>query len=35
VSSAVLLDYEQVNNRGFLPELPDQKRVALHALVNF
>jgi hypothetical protein len=35
VSSAVLLDYEQVNNRGFLPELPDQKRIALHALVNF
>jgi hypothetical protein len=35
VSSAVLLDYEQVNNRRFLPAQPQQKRVALHALVNF
>jgi hypothetical protein len=35
VSSAVLLDYEQVNNRGFDPAVPEQKRVALHALVNF
>jgi hypothetical protein len=35
VSSAVLLDYEQVDNRGVVPELPEQKRVALHALVNF
>jgi hypothetical protein len=35
VSSAVLLDYEQVNNRGFVPAQPEQKRVALHALVNF
>jgi len=35
VSSAVLLDYEQVTNRRFLPVVPEQKRVALHALVNF
>jgi hypothetical protein len=35
VSSAVLLDYEQVDNRGFVPAQPQQKRVALHALVNF
>jgi hypothetical protein len=35
VSSAVLLDYEQVTNRGAMPAVPEQKRVALHALVNF
>jgi hypothetical protein len=35
VSSAVLLDYEQVTNRRFLPAVPEQKRIALHALVNF
>ena len=35
VSSAVLLDYEHVNNRGFVPAQPRQRRVALHALVNF
>ncbi len=35
VSSAVLLDYEQVKADGFLPAQPQQKRVALHALVNF
>ena len=35
VAAAFLLDYEQVNNSGFVPALPQQKRVALHALVNF
>jgi hypothetical protein len=35
VASAFLLDYEQVNNSGFVPAVPQQKRVALHALVNF
>jgi hypothetical protein len=35
VASAFLLDYEQVNPSGFLPAQPRQKRVALHALVNF
>jgi hypothetical protein len=35
VSSAFLLDYEQVNNSGFEPVQPQQKRVALHGLVNF
>ncbi len=35
VASAFLLDYEQVNNSGFDPAQPQQKRVAVHALVNF
>ena len=35
VAAAFLLDYEQVNNSGFVPALPQQKRVAFHALVNF
>ena len=35
VSSAFLLDWEQVENKDFDPSLPRQERVALHALVNF
>ena len=35
VSSAVLLDYEQVTNKGFTPGLPRQERIAVHGLVNF
>jgi hypothetical protein len=35
VSSAFLLDYEQVKNKNFEPSLPRQQRIALHALVNF
>jgi hypothetical protein len=35
VSSALLLDYEQVNNHRYVPERPTERRWALHALVNF
>jgi hypothetical protein len=35
VSSAFLLDYEQVKNKNFAAPLPRQQRIALHALVNF
>jgi hypothetical protein len=35
VSSAFLLDYEQVKNKNFATPIPRQQRIALHALVNF
>jgi hypothetical protein len=35
VSSAFLLDYEQVKNKDFATSIPRQQRIALHALVNF
>ena len=35
VSTALLLDYEDVNNSGFTPVQPDQRRVAVHMLVNW
>jgi Phosphate-selective porin O and P len=35
VSSAFLLDYEQVENKNFPAPVPRQQRIALHALVNF
>lgn len=35
VSSAFLLDFEQVKNKDFVPAQARQQRVALHALVNF
>ena len=35
VSSAILFDYEQVENRQFAPERPDERRWAVHTLVNF
>jgi hypothetical protein len=30
-----LLDYEQVENKRFVPAQPREQRFALHALVNF
>jgi hypothetical protein len=33
--AALLLDYEQVNNTDFTPPKETQKRIYLHALVNF
>jgi hypothetical protein len=35
VSSALLLDYELVNNRDYAPVRNDERRWALHALINF
>jgi hypothetical protein len=35
VSSALLLDYEQVDNHDFLPERSDERRWAVHALIAF
>jgi hypothetical protein len=35
VSSALLLDYEQVHSPLLTPAAPRQKRLALHALINF
>ena len=35
VSSAILLDYEQVRYRDFSPARPTEKRIAVHMLVNF
>jgi hypothetical protein len=35
VSSALLLDFEQVKSNGFTPNPPTQQRIALHTLVNF
>jgi hypothetical protein len=35
VSSALLLDYELVDNRNYAPVRSDERRWALHALVNF
>ena len=35
VSTALLLDIENVNNHDFTPSRPDERRYALHALVSF
>ncbi len=35
VSAAALFDVERVNNNGFIPARPDERRFAFHALVNF
>jgi hypothetical protein len=35
VSTALLLDYEQVDSKHFTPSVPKQQRIALHGLVNF
>lgn len=35
VSAAVLLDYEQVNNRNYSPTRSDERRWAIHTLINF
>jgi hypothetical protein len=35
VSSAFLLDYEQVSYHDFAPALPRERRMAVHMLVNF
>lgn len=35
VTTAVLFDVENVNNEGFTPERPDERRFALHLLVSF
>ncbi|MGB2716036.1 MAG: hypothetical protein WBC51_17775 [Vicinamibacterales bacterium] len=35
VSAALLLDYEWVNNRNYNPSRDDERRLALHALINF
>ena len=35
VSAAILLDYERVDNRNFEPRRPDERRWAVHTLINF
>lgn len=35
VSAALLLDYEWVNNRNYTPTRSDERRLAVHALINF
>ena len=35
VSAALLLDYENVDNRSYAPARPDERRWAVHALINF
>jgi hypothetical protein len=35
VSSALLFDFERVNNKRWVPSRPNEKRVAVHALINF
>ena len=35
VSSAFMLDYEQVENTHFSPSRPREQRIAVHSLVNF
>jgi hypothetical protein len=35
VSSALLLDFENVDNKDYAPVRPDERRFALHALINF
>jgi hypothetical protein len=35
VSTALLFDFEDVNNDEFAPSRPDERRWAVHALVNF
>ena len=34
-TAALLLDMENVDNDGFLPDRPDERRFAVHMLVNF
>ena len=35
VSSAILVDYEQVNNHDYAPARPDERRWAVHTLISF
>ena len=35
VSTALLFDFENVDNNDFVPARPDERRFAVHALVNF
>jgi hypothetical protein len=35
VAAALLLDYEWVDNRNYAPVRADERRLALHALINF
>jgi hypothetical protein len=35
VSAAVLLDFERVNNRNYAPARPNERRWAIHTLINF
>ena len=35
VSAAILLDYETVDNRSYAPVRPDERRWAVHTLINF
>jgi hypothetical protein len=35
LTSALLVDYEQVNGDDFTPAQPEQRRIAVHALLNF
>jgi hypothetical protein len=35
VSAALLLDHEWVENRRYVPERPDERRLALHGLIAF
>ena len=35
VSTALLFDFENVDNKDFAPVRPDERRYAVHALVNF
>jgi hypothetical protein len=35
VSTALLFDFENVDNKDFVPARPDERRYAVHALVNF
>ena len=35
VTTALLLDYENVDNKDFVPVRSDEQRLAVHMLVNF
>jgi hypothetical protein len=35
VSAAILLDYERVDNSGYVPSRADERRWAVHTLINF
>jgi hypothetical protein len=35
VSTALLLDYDDAKFNNFTPTQPEQKKLAIHALVNF
>jgi hypothetical protein len=35
VSAAILLDYERVNNNQYVPDRSDERRWAIHTLINF